>query len=78
MASKDPFNIASSPAVAPIPCMDCGHNMHCVRRVPTDEGERQLFMCAACGHSSERVVGLQESDDTIQKAAEKNTGIASA
>ncbi len=76
MASKDPFNFANSPVVAPIPCIVCGNNMHCVRRQPLDEGERQLFMCAACGGSSERTVGLEASDADIQREAEKRSGLA--
>lgn len=76
MASSDPFNIAHSPAVASIPCVACGNNMHCVRRQPARAGERQLFTCATCANSSERIVGLQESDADIQGALEKSLGIA--
>jgi hypothetical protein len=78
MASKDPFNIANSPAVAPIPCIDCGNNMHCVRRAPGAAGEHQLFTCIACGNSTERVVGLQASDDAIQRSAEIELGLKPA
>jgi hypothetical protein len=38
-------------------------------------GERQLFMCVACGHSSERSVGLQASDEEVQSAVEASFGI---
>jgi hypothetical protein len=75
MASRDLFNIAHSPAVAPIPCIECGNNMHCVRRQPAHAGERQMFVCAACGNASERTVGLQESDADIQCAVETSLGI---
>jgi hypothetical protein len=75
MASRDPFNIANSPAVAPIPCVECGSNMHCIRREPQNSGERQLFMCAACGNASERTVGLQESDAEVQGGIETSLGI---
>jgi ferredoxin len=77
MASKDPFNIANSPAVAPIPCTECGNTMHCVRRQACDTGDHQLFICAACGKSAERFVGLQDSDDAVQRAAERESGIQS-
>jgi hypothetical protein len=50
--------------------------MHCVRRVPERAGERQIFICATCGQSSERVLGLQESDYDIQKSAEANSGLS--
>ncbi|MGD9923895.1 MAG: hypothetical protein AB7V13_21000 [Pseudorhodoplanes sp.] len=76
MASRDPFNIVESPVVASIPCIGCGNNMHCIRRQQVTAGEVQLFMCAACGNSSERVVGMQESDEDIQSAIEKSLGIA--
>jgi transposase-like protein len=75
MASKDPFNFLNSPVVVPIPCIDCGNNMHCVRRVPEQNGERQMFICAACGDTTERAVGIQASDYEIQKAAEASSGL---
>lgn len=75
MASRDPFNIGKSPVVAPIPCVDCGNNTHCVRRQPTAEGERQLFICAACGGSSERTVRAQQSDTDVQREAERQAGL---
>ncbi len=76
MVSKDPFNFRSSPGVAPIPCVACGNNMHCVRRVPLQGGESQLFICAACVATAERAVGPQASDHEIQQAAEASSGVA--
>jgi len=75
MVSRDPFNFANSATVAPISCMECGNNMHCVRRQPSAGGEHQCFVCAGCGASSERVVGLQVSDADIQSAVENSLGM---
>jgi len=76
MASKAPFSFGGSPAVAPIPCTACGNNMHCIRRQPVAEAERQTFRCATCGFSSERTVGEQESDHDIQSTLERSLGIS--
>jgi hypothetical protein len=76
VASKDLFNFAQSPNVTPIVCHDCGNNMHCIRRQQVADGERQTFMCAACGSAAERLVGLQPSDAAIQAEAEKRSGVA--
>jgi hypothetical protein len=78
MASKDPFNILHSRAVAPIVCDECGNNMHCVRRTPDGDGERQRFHCVACNQETERTVGLQESDAAVQQEAEKRVGLSSS
>ena len=75
MGSRDPFNIAHSTSVAPIPCVGCGNNMHCILRRPVDLGERQTFKCVACTNAVERIVGLQVSDDEIQKLVERSVGI---
>ena len=74
MASKDPFNIAHSPIVAPIPCIECGNNMHCVRRQPTSSGEKQRFLCS-CKNSVERFKALEMSDDQVQRHVEDSLGI---
>ena len=74
MASKDPFNIQNSPFVAPIPCVNCGTNMHCVRRESASAGEKQLFQCS-CGNSVERIVGIDVSDNELQCSVEKSFGI---
>jgi len=76
MASKDPFSIASSRSVAPIPCIKCGNNMHCIRRMPIGAGERQTFMCATCTHSIQRTVGSQASDAAVQAEAERRSGVS--
>lgn len=73
MASKDPFNIANSPSVAPIPCVECGNNMHCVRRQLLAPGEYQLFQCVSCGANTDRTVGLQISDTAIEEQAKTLT-----
>jgi hypothetical protein len=78
VASKDPFNFIDSPAVAPIPCVECGNNMQCVRRQAVSDTERQTFVCAVCGHESERTLGAQESDHDIQSAVERSLGISRA
>jgi hypothetical protein len=70
MGSKSPFRIVDSPLVAPITCVECGNNMYCVRREPVADGEKQLFLCAACGRDFERIEGPQPSDAEIQRAAE--------
>jgi transposase-like protein len=75
MVSKDPFNIAQSPQVAPITCIACGNNMRCVRRSPGRSGESQAFVCAVCGRSFERTVGLQVGDAAIQVEVENSLGI---
>jgi hypothetical protein len=75
MASKDPFDISNSLIVAPTPCVECGNNMYCYRRQLVASGERQSFLCSSCGAETERTVGLQESDDDIQKLAEKTVGM---
>jgi hypothetical protein len=31
--------------------------MHCLRRSPQENGEKQLFVCAACGECTVRIVG---------------------
>ncbi len=75
MASRDLFNIAHSPVVYPIPCTDCGHNMHCVRRSATPQGECQQFSCATCGATHERTLAEQVSDSDIQREAERLSGV---
>lgn len=75
MGSRDPFNIASSPTIAPIVCSQCGNNMHCIRRRPVARGEQQSFVCAWCAFSLERTVGLQDSNAAFQAEAEKRLGI---
>jgi hypothetical protein len=69
MASDDPFNFQSSRTIAPILCMNCGRNAHCVRRQAKGILEIQTFFCT-CGHTVERAMGPQVSDATIQKVAE--------
>jgi len=76
MASSDPFNFRTSFMVMPIPCIECGNNMHCVRRMPEAAGEKQLFICATCGQSSERVVGPQVSDEEVQRSAERDADLS--
>ena len=75
MASKDPFNIANSPSVAPIPCVQCGNNMRCLRRQLLAPGEYQLFKCVSCGAEADRTVGIQASDSAIEKRAETLAGL---
>lgn len=77
MASRDPFNFATSAHVVPVPCTACGNNMHCVRRTPAPGGEHQRFACAVCGNESERTLGPQPSDAAIQAEAENCLGIDS-
>lgn len=76
MVSRDPFNFTTSPAIAPIPCTQCGNNMQCIRREPVADAERQTFLCEACGHSSVRTLGTQESDYDVQRWAERSAGIS--
>jgi uncharacterized Zn finger protein len=76
MPSRDPFNIRNSISVASIPCADCGHNMHCVRREPAGTGERQMFQCTSCGAMTDKIVNLQISDADVQRHAERMLGIA--
>ncbi len=75
MVSKDPFHIGNSPAVASIPCLECGHNMHCVRREQLAAGEFQQFACVECGAVHERLFTPQESDSEIQRDAERLCGV---
>lgn len=76
MPSREPFDITHSKTVAPITCVDCGHNMHCIRRAPAHPGEHQWFECSACGGKVEKIVGLQPSDAAIQGSMEKSLGIS--
>ena len=75
MVAKDPFHIGHSPAVASIPCVECGHNMHCMRRSPVPAGEHQQFACASCGATCDRIFAEHESDSDIQREAEHLCGI---
>jgi transposase-like protein len=56
MASNHPFIFADSTIIAPIVCIECGHNAFCVRRTAVSVGEYQLFECRNCGKTSERIV----------------------
>lgn len=63
MASKDLFGFLSLPCLMPISCVECGYNMYCVRRSPEETGEKQVFTCATCGESTERIVGARANAD---------------
>jgi hypothetical protein len=41
--------------------------MHCVRRSPQENGERQVFMCATCGECLERIAGRAGRDEFRQQ-----------
>jgi hypothetical protein len=67
MASGNLFEFLYSPSISPIPCKECGSNMHCVRRSPQENGERQVFMCATCGECTERIAGRAGRDEFRQQ-----------
>ena len=77
MAETNPFNFQDAPIVPPIPCTQCGNNMVCARRSPEQGGERQRFLCS-CGNTSERIAGVELSDEEVQSLAEHLTGKANA
>ena len=66
MAETNPFNFQDAPIVPPI-------NMVCARRSPEQGGERQRFLCS-CGNTSERIAGVELSDEEVQSLAEHLTG----
>ena len=70
MASGNLFEFLYSPSISPIACTECGCNMHCVRRSPQEDGERQIFMCANCGESKERIAGGRVSGGKASEPAE--------
>ncbi len=76
MASSKPFIFAHAPFVPSIICDQCGQNMHCMRRVPGKQGEIRTFECA-CGNFVLSEAGAGESDEAIQREAERLTGRAS-
>ena len=76
MASKDPFLFSRTKVVAPIPCVECGNNMHCFRRTPVRSGERRWFHCAGCSNEIERTVGVEPSDAAVQAEAEQRSGVS--
>ncbi len=75
MASSSPFDFSNSKFVAPIPCPECGHNMHCCRRTPEGAAEHQCFYCGVCHNEIERVAGVEPSDARIEQEAERITGL---
>lgn len=70
---KQPFNPLGA-YVPPIPCKECGNNAHLVKRSPDSADPtkaRQVFRCVACGHQSERRVGIEAGDANVLQGAEK-------
>lgn len=79
MTSKKQFAFSVAGFVPPIPCENCGNNAPCIRRSPIvgpSLHEMQIFECSACGRQMKNLRSAQESDDEIERIAERMTGIA--
>lgn len=77
MVSNTPYNSSESRSVAPIVCIECGNNAHCMRRSPHNLGptyEYQAFECISCHRRWYRTVGPASSDQDIQRYAEQMIG----
>ena len=77
MVSRQSLNPTTAGLVAPIVCIECGNNAHCVRREADKQDfhrEHRTFQCTTCRRLSYRVVDLSPSDAAIQKEAEQMAG----